>query len=58
MALLHSRIKRVFYALPMPNTGALGSCYRIHTHPGLNHKFMVYRHLLLDEAREAGIDKL
>ncbi|KAI9595291.1 cytidine deaminase-like protein [Syncephalis fuscata] len=62
MALLHSRIGRVFYALPCntaSNTtdsinngggGALGSRYRIHTHPKLNHKFRVYRHLLYDEA--------
>lgn len=63
MALLHSRIGRVFYALPHHNdnntlsctvgsgggVGALGSQYRIHTHPKLNHKFKVYRHLLYDE---------
>ncbi|KAI8048390.1 cytidine deaminase-like protein [Syncephalis plumigaleata] len=63
MALLHSRIGRVFYAIPHHSNGnsmsscatgggggALGSQYRIHTHPKLNHKFKVYRHLLYDEA--------
>ncbi|RKP04433.1 cytidine deaminase-like protein [Thamnocephalis sphaerospora] len=56
MALLHSRIGRVFYALPSTTTGALGSCYRVHAQPGLNHKFLVYRGLLADEAVQAGLE--
>ncbi|KAI9091905.1 cytidine deaminase-like protein [Phlyctochytrium arcticum] len=42
MGLLHSRIGRVFYGAPQPH-GALGTAYRIHTHPSLNHHFPVFR---------------
>ena len=55
MALLHSRIGRVWYALPDRQSGALGSRYRVHTQPGLNHKFLVYRYLLQTEAKAAGL---
>ncbi|KAL1918007.1 uncharacterized protein VTP21DRAFT_3273 [Calcarisporiella thermophila] len=41
MALVHSRIGRVFYAKKSP-TGALGTLYRIHTHSNLNHHFNVF----------------
>lgn len=43
MALLHSRIGRVFYRDPSPGQGGLGSAYKIHCHPSLNHKFDVFR---------------
>jgi tRNA(Arg) A34 adenosine deaminase TadA len=43
MALLHSRIGRVFYMHPSPEQGGLGSAYKIHCHPSLNHKFDVFR---------------
>ncbi|KAI8808108.1 cytidine deaminase-like protein [Cladochytrium replicatum] len=51
MALLHSRIGRVFYALPSPQGGALGSLHKLHTHPKLNHKFTVFKGLMEEEAR-------
>ena len=53
MALVHSRVRRVIYALPSPAQGALGSRYRLHTERALNHHFAVYRGLLADEARAA-----
>jgi tRNA-specific adenosine deaminase 3 len=43
MALLHSRIHRVFYIKPRPERGGLGSVYSLHQHPALNHHFSVYR---------------
>lgn len=42
MALVHSRIRRVFYGVVEPNRGGLGSIYKIHTQPGLNHHFEAY----------------
>lgn len=43
MALLHSRIRRVFYIEPRSDRGGLGSIYTLHRHPSLNHHFSVYR---------------
>lgn len=43
MALLHSRIKRVFYLKPDQNCGALGGKYKLHAMRSLNHRFEVYR---------------
>ncbi|KAJ3134257.1 adenosine deaminase, tRNA-specific 3 [Physocladia obscura] len=42
MALLHSRIRRVFY-IESREDGGLGSLYKIHVHPSLNHKFHVFQ---------------
>ncbi|CAG8543636.1 10423_t:CDS:2 [Ambispora gerdemannii] len=42
MALVHSRIGRVFYARATPNSGGLGSIYKIHAHSSLNHHFRVF----------------
>jgi len=42
MALLHSRIGRVFYIDSQPD-GALGSCYKLHTVTSLNHHFDVFQ---------------
>ena len=50
MALIHSRIRRLFYAVPSAQ-GALGSIFMLHTEPSLNHKFQVVRGLLEGEAR-------
>eukprot|EP00054_Salpingoeca_dolichothecata_P027915 m.207965 g.207965 ORF g.207965 m.207965 type:complete len:145 (-) comp26078_c0_seq15:1221-1655(-) len=44
MALLHSRVGRVFYGLPTTN-GALGTIFRLHTQHGLNHRFEVFRNI-------------
>lgn len=43
MALVHSRVGRVFYTVPMAASGGLGSQHKIHSHPNLNHHFFVYR---------------
>lgn len=42
MALLHSRIKRVFYKRPTKN-GAFQTKLKLHTVEGLNHHFQVFR---------------
>ena len=42
MALVHSRIYRVFYGCPY-SQGALGSKYLLHTQKGINHHFDVYK---------------
>ena len=48
MALLHSRIQRVFYGCSTTG-GALGSKYKLHVMKALNHHFEVYKGLLKDE---------
>ncbi|XP_046564119.1 probable inactive tRNA-specific adenosine deaminase-like protein 3 [Haliotis rubra] len=42
MSLVHSRIGRVFYSSPHPE-GALGTRYKLHVQPGLNHHYQVFR---------------
>lgn len=41
MALLHSRVRRVFYCCPN-RQGALGSVTKLHTLPGINHRYEVF----------------
>ena len=43
MALVHSRIRRVIYAMPDPQHGALGGSFRLHGQKSLNHHYQVYR---------------
>jgi tRNA-specific adenosine deaminase 3 len=44
MALVHSRIGRVFYLdQAEPQGGALGQFYKLHLQSGLNHRFRVYK---------------
>ncbi len=43
MALVHSRIRRVFFCHPDTDFGSLGSLYSFHTHSSLNHHFQVWR---------------
>jgi len=44
MALLHSRIRRVFYMIPNKRRGALGGTQeRLHCHPQLNHHYEVFQ---------------
>lgn len=50
MALVHQRIRRIFYAFPNPNAGALGSVHRLQGEKSLNHRYAVFRVLLPDEA--------
>ena len=49
MALVHQRIRRIFYAFPNLNAGALGSVYRLQGEKSLNHRFAVFRVLLPEE---------
>lgn len=51
MALVHSRIRRVFYGCSDNITGALGSRYKIHTQTGLNHHYEVFCGVLEDDCR-------
>lgn len=46
MALLHSRVARVFYQQANQATGSLGTVHRLHTNTKLNHKFQVFRRVL------------
>ncbi|BFZ06822.1 hypothetical protein BsWGS_09861 [Bradybaena similaris] len=48
MALVHSRIGRVFYGSSQ-RAGALGSHYKIHCQPGLNHHYSVFKGCLQTE---------
>jgi len=47
MALVHSRIGRVFY-MNHTEDGALGTRYKLHTLTALNHRFDVYHCVLPD----------
>ncbi|XP_037788315.1 probable inactive tRNA-specific adenosine deaminase-like protein 3 isoform X1 [Penaeus monodon] len=42
MALLHSRVRRIFYTCPQLQFGALGSLTKLHTLPGINHRYEVF----------------
>ncbi|KAF8079858.1 hypothetical protein N665_0996s0014 [Sinapis alba] len=46
MALVHQRIKRIFYAFPNPIAGGLGSVHRLQGEKSLNHHYAVFRVLL------------
>ncbi|KAK7261153.1 hypothetical protein RIF29_27458 [Crotalaria pallida] len=50
MALVHQRIRRIFFAFPNPNAGALGSVHRLQGEKSLNHHYAVFRVLLPEEA--------
>ncbi|XP_016375684.1 probable inactive tRNA-specific adenosine deaminase-like protein 3 [Sinocyclocheilus rhinocerous] len=47
MALVHSRINRVFYGAPSAD-GALGTKYKIHCQKDLNHHFEVFNGVMLN----------
>lgn len=51
MALVHSRIDRVFYGAAFTD-GALGSKYKLHSQKDLNHRFEVYRGVLRTECED------
>ncbi|KAI4905123.1 hypothetical protein NFI96_003675 [Prochilodus magdalenae] len=51
MALVHSRISRVFYGTASTD-GALGTKYKIHCHKDLNHHFDVYKGVMLQACEE------
>ena len=48
MALLHSRISRLFFQKHNPQSGGLSSVFKLHTEEGLNHHFEVYHVILKD----------
>uniref|UniRef100_A0A8D0DM21 Adenosine deaminase tRNA specific 3 n=1 Tax=Salvator merianae TaxID=96440 RepID=A0A8D0DM21_SALMN len=50
MALVHSRIERVFYGTPSPH-GALGTQFHIHRRKDLNHRYEVFRGVLESQCR-------
>lgn len=41
MALLHSRVKEVFYLVPMPQTGGCGGIACVPALKGVNHRFSI-----------------
>jgi tRNA-specific adenosine deaminase 3 len=43
MALVHSRVSRVFFAEPSPTNGGLYSVGRLQNITSLNHSFQVYK---------------
>ncbi|XVE70298.1 hypothetical protein DITRI_Ditri10aG0061100 [Diplodiscus trichospermus] len=49
MALVHQRIRRIFYAFPNPEAGALGSVERLQGEKSLNHHYAVFRVVLPPE---------
>ncbi|KAH6561705.1 hypothetical protein BASA61_009956 [Batrachochytrium salamandrivorans] len=48
MALVHSRIRRVIYGESRVD-GAIGSAYKLHVHPSLNHHYQVFRGFVVDD---------
>ncbi|KAG9136309.1 hypothetical protein Leryth_003885 [Lithospermum erythrorhizon] len=48
MALVHQRIKRIFYAFPNPCDGALGSVHRLQGEKSLNHHYAAFRVILAE----------
>lgn len=52
MALLHSRIRTVYYAISNKQDGALGSNHQLHLQQSLNHHFKVFSGLLYDKAMQ------
>lgn len=51
MALVHSRIGRVFYGAPSAD-GALGTNFKLHTQRDLNHRFEVYSGVMAKQCEE------
>lgn len=49
-AIVHARLKKVYFATPDPKSGALGSVFSIHNENKLNHQFEVESGLLAEEA--------
>ncbi|KAI6668285.1 hypothetical protein NL676_019399 [Syzygium grande] len=48
MALVHQRIRRVFYAFPNSSAGALGSVHRLQGEKSLNHHYAAFRVVVPD----------
>lgn len=43
MALLHSRVKEIYYLIPMAKTGGCGGCACVPKLEGVNHRFAIAR---------------
>lgn len=56
MALVHQRIKRIFYAFPNAKAGALGSVHRLQGEKSLNHHYAVFNVLLPQESLNRGAE--
>ncbi|XP_039003306.1 uncharacterized protein LOC120130015 [Hibiscus syriacus] len=58
MALVHQRIRRISYALPNPEAGALVSVHRLQGEKSLNHHYAVFRVVMpeLDFPEESSFD--
>ncbi|XP_074329464.1 tRNA-specific adenosine deaminase TAD3-like isoform X3 [Apium graveolens] len=54
MALVHQRIKRIFYAFPNPYAGALESLHRLQGEKSLNHHYAVFRVFLPESILDRG----
>ncbi|KAK9110890.1 hypothetical protein Scep_018409 [Stephania cephalantha] len=54
MALVHQRIRRVFYAFPNLKCGGLGSVHRLQGEKSLNHHYAVFRVMLPEETLKRG----
>lgn len=52
MALLHSRVAKIFYGAPNTKAGVLGSKAVLHALPGLNHRYQVWCGILEKECIE------
>ncbi|XP_072767369.1 probable inactive tRNA-specific adenosine deaminase-like protein 3 isoform X2 [Anoplolepis gracilipes] len=52
MALLHSRVARIFYGAVNQNVGVLGTKAVLHTIPGLNHRYRVWSGILERECQQ------
>ncbi|PHT87190.1 hypothetical protein T459_09296 [Capsicum annuum] len=49
MALVHQRVRRIFFSSPNSNAGALGSVHRLQGERSLNHHYAVFRVVLPEE---------
>jgi tRNA-specific adenosine deaminase 3 len=43
MALVHSRVHRIFFKYSMPKTGGCGGCVAVIGLEGINHRYDVYQ---------------
>ncbi|KAG4304674.1 hypothetical protein PORY_002067 [Pneumocystis oryctolagi] len=50
MALVHSRVFRIFYTINMPKTGGLESNYHIHGRNELNHRYQAFGNFVVENA--------
>ncbi|XP_059289139.1 tRNA-specific adenosine deaminase TAD3-like isoform X2 [Lycium ferocissimum] len=56
MALVHQRVRRIFFSFPNSNAGALGSVHRVQGERSLNHHYAVFRVVLPELLRNKVMD--